>query len=221
MSKILLIEDRPDRQKSLLDDFSIDISKYEESFLTNIKKEVGNNYINIKEKILSDNLDEFKSYSVVICHRSAFEDETVKAIEKLKNFCMINKIKLVLFSGGISACFYDNSRSSEILLINSRLLYSKNLELFLKNISLHDEINLLILSFGDNWKKNLLLNCLENINYFTSKKKYKNFDLFNEDVNVLSINSLLPLNVSDFNENPEVFIENLKKNIITRILFDD
>lgn len=160
MKKILLIEDRPKRQELFMADSNegFEIEKYSD-ILDNM---VGVGYDSIYHKLLdaSYNIE----HSVIICHRSAFGDHNSKILDKLKEYCKKNSKKLVFFSGGIANTFYS-STPADFLLLNSKLFYSKNLELFLEDCKVN-EPNILILGYGINWELNILLNTLEKINYF-------------------------------------------------------
>ena len=116
-------------------------------------------YYEIASK-LKDGRFEFEKYSMIISHKSAFEDKNTSIIEKLKNGCKQAKIPLVLFSGGIDENYYNKS-DYELILMNSKVLYSKNLALFLDA----SNENILMLLYGKRWKLNIALNILEQINY--------------------------------------------------------
>ncbi len=154
MNKVLLIEDRIERQIKFTKDTGIDLTKYSD-FLDN------------KISLDKTNLD---NYSTIITHRSAFGDEDENILDYLKKHCDETQTQLVFFSGGITNTFYSNTKY-EFLLLNSKSFYSRNIELFLNDIRQENEPNLLLLGYGKQWKFNILLNTLENVNLFISNSK--------------------------------------------------
>ena len=158
MKKILLVEDRPQRQQNFLEKQSIDLTKFTDR-LVNCSEEVHQYLI---EKIKTESID-WNQYSTIIIHRSGFSQEI---LDKLKEFCQTNSLKLVFFSGGISSTFYM-VQPYEFLQLNSKELYTKNLKLFLET----NENNLLQLAYGEEWEVNILLNKLEKINKFIENDK--------------------------------------------------
>lgn len=219
MKKVLLIDDRPDRYLGLLKDASIVLDDYLKDILNVVlKDEETDSYNNYKEMILRKEMTFLDNYATVIIHRSAFEEENIQVIENLKSSCKEKNIKTVLFSGGISASFYTNSQQ-EILLLNSRMLYSKKLEIFLEACKA-DNNNILLLAYGNRWKDNILLNCLERINYYQSFGNSFDFDEFVDETGVNTIIDIIPYTEpkeKDFND----FVEKLRKNIINKVVLNE
>ncbi len=151
MKKILLIEDRVERQLKFANDTGIKLQKY-------------NDFLDRKTKLEKSCLDE---YSTIITHRSAFGDADENILDYLKKYCEETGTNLVFFSGGISSIYYSNAKYS-FLLLNSKSFYSKNLQLFLEDAKQNGDSNILLLGYGKHWKINILLNTLENINLFIS-----------------------------------------------------
>lgn len=152
MHKILLVEDRIERQ----DLFS---------------KETGFNfdrYSNILDNTVSLDDLELNHYSTIICHRSAFWDSDSNVLDTLKDHCKKTQSQLVFFSGGISSTFYTHS-DYEFLLLNSKSFYSYNLQIYLDDVIEKNSSNLRLLAYGKNWKINLLLNTLTKVNLFISE----------------------------------------------------
>ena len=158
MKKILLVEDRPQRQQNFLEKQSIDLTQMHDR-LVNCAEEVHQYLI---EDIKNEDID-WNQYSTIIIHRSGFEQEI---LDKLKEFSQLNSLKLVFFSGAISSTFYM-AQPYEFLQLNSKELYTKNLKLFLET----NENNLLQLAYGEEWEVNILLNKLEKINKFIENDK--------------------------------------------------
>ncbi len=159
MKKILLIEDRSERQKLFMDDTKIDLALYVD-ILDNI---TDNKYKILLEQLKNDTFN-FNEYETVISHKSAFHDDNRLILNKIKNDCKAGKKQLVLFSGGITANYYDNTEC-EFMELNSKVFYSNHLKLFLEDAR-KNKPNLLILSYGNKWKLDILLNIIEKINYF-------------------------------------------------------
>lgn len=156
---ILLIEDRPERQKHFMLETGIDLNTY--SDILDNKIEAG--YHKLLADLENDTFD-LSKYSVIVSHKSAFADHNVEILGKLANYCQTSKKPLVLFSGGIDANYYEKSEY-ETIEMNSKIFYSDHLKLFLENTR-QNERNLLVLIYGNKWKLNTLLNVLEKINLF-------------------------------------------------------
>lgn len=205
--KILLIEDRADRQRKFA---KIDFSKY-----PMVDNKIGDAYKAI-EKAFNEERFELNDYDVIISHRSAFGENNSKVLSKLKEFCKENKKQLILFSGGISVSFYTTT-PFEFLSINSKELYGDNLELFLEDAKKNNDTNLLLLAYGKNWELNILLNTLEKINMFLVKyEKSITYNRFKVDTKYKTIEKLI-----DFEEYNSGFtkedIEDIKVKIFQKV----
>jgi len=205
--KILLIEDRADRQRKFT---KIDFSKY-----PMVDNKIGDDYKAI-EKAFNEERFELNDYDVIISHRSAFGENNSKVLSKLKEFCKENKKQLILFSGGISVSFYTTT-PFEFLSINSKELYGDNLELFLEDAKKNNDTNLLLLAYGKNWELNILLNTLEKINMFLVKyEKSITYNRFKVDTKYKTIEKLI-----DFEEYNSSFtkedIEDIKVKIFQKV----
>jgi len=205
--KILLIEDRADRQRKFT---KIDFSKY-----PMVDNKIGDAYKEI-EKAFNEERFELHDYDVIISHRSAFGENNSKVLSKLKEFCKESKKQLILFSGGISVPFYTTT-PFESLSINSKELYGDNLELFLEEAKVNNHSNLLLLAYGKNWELNILLNTLEKINMFLVKnEKSITYNRFKFDTKYKTIEKLI-----DFEEYNSGFtkedIEDIKVKIFQKV----
>ncbi len=156
---ILLIENRTERQQLFMEDREIDLDSYSD-ILDNM---TGKRFNPLWKELKNDTFD-LDRYSVIISHKTAFEDDNIEILSKLENYCKSNDKPLILFSGGIDANYYNKSEY-ETIEINSKVFYSNHLKLFLENIR-EGKRNLLILIYGDRWKLNILMNILEKINLF-------------------------------------------------------
>ena len=126
MKKILLIEDRKERQQLFINETDIDLNKYKDI----LDNAIDEKYDEIFYKLKANTFD-FENYSTIISHKSAFDKDNSAMIEKLKDYCKTRKKTLVFFSGGIDENYYNRSEY-ELILINSKTFYSQNIKLFLE-----------------------------------------------------------------------------------------
>lgn len=157
MKKIALIEDRYPRQRSFLEQNLINLDNYKEV----LENFIGEKASNILENISNDSFD-LNKFDIIVCHKSV-ENNTV-ILGNLKDYCKRYEKTLILFSGGISVNYYDNSEF-EFLELNSKTFYSHNLLLFLESIQTNNE-DIMMLCYGEQWKQNIVANVLEKTNLF-------------------------------------------------------
>ena len=196
MKKILLIEDRVERQNKFTNETGIALDKYE-------------TFLDRRESLDKDSLEE---YSTIITHRSAFGESDENILDYLKKYCEEHQTKLVFFSGGISSTFYSKSKY-EFLLLNSKSFYSKNLELFLDDFQKNQEPNILLLGYGKDWKINILLNTLEKINLFISNNETKErvkFNKFKTETKIENIADMIKFEYPQIGKGNGVFLDDLK-----------
>ncbi len=178
ISKILLIEDRTERQEKFTQDTGIDLKEYADA-------DIIDNHVSLDKTQL-------EKYSTIITHRSAFGGQEDNVLDFLKHHCAETNTKLVFFSGGISSTYYSKTKY-EFLLLNSKSFYSQNLKLFLDDAKdTENEVNILLLGYGKNWKINLLLNTLAKINLFISNNKSKPKVKFNNFKTITKIDNIKP-----------------------------
>lgn len=179
MQKILLIEDRSERQKLFMSETDIDLSKHRDILDNAIDEKYDEIFFKLK-----DGSFDFENYSIIISHKSAFDKDNSKIIEKLKSYCKAHKKPLVFFSGGIDENYYNKSEY-ELVLINSKTFYSQNIALFLEAFKNQNE-NILILPYGEKWKLNIALNVLEELNIFLQKNSEDaiDYDDFVQNVDI-------------------------------------
>ena len=166
MKKILLIEDKQERQQRFVHQVNIDLNNYQDI----LDNKIGRMYDEIYESLKKGKFT-FYDYSMVIAHKSAFNGDTQKVLYGIENKCKSRAIPLVLFSGGITANYYEEEKNFKKLELNSKDFYSQNLQLFLDNYRENGKIELLMLSYGKRWKLDIILNCMEKINYFIEDNK--------------------------------------------------
>ncbi|WP_121628763.1 hypothetical protein [Poseidonibacter antarcticus] len=184
MKKVLLIEDRPKRQKDFLESANIDLETYSDV----LDNKIDSDFTNFMLKIKKDDFD-LNIYEVVIAHQSIFINEDRVILGKLQSYCKKNKKSLVLFSGGNETSY--SREDYELLHLSSEDFYSKNLILFLEDLR-QDSINIRILSFGKQWKLNIILNILENVNIFIDNNADEDID-YDDFANKTKINLILGL----------------------------
>ncbi|NBK99278.1 MAG: response regulator [Erysipelotrichia bacterium] len=174
MKKIALIEDRDTRQERFSQEENFDFETYR-SILDNF---VFEEFEELALQILNDSFN-LLQYDVIICHKSVQivdkNDSNLVITSRLKDYCKKHQKTLILFSGGISANYYDNSEY-DYLELNSKTFYSQNLKLFLDEVQKENE-NILMLCYGEHWQENIVANILEKTNLFI-------FDLQNNAVDV-------------------------------------
>jgi len=152
MKKILLIEDRSDRQKQFENKTKIELELYDDILDNMINKKYNDTFIKLK-----NNDFDFKEYDVIISHKSAFEDKNVTILKNIETHCRDNKKIFILFSGGVDSNYYLEEDGYIYMELSSQKLYSQNIELFLEDFR-DGNINPLILSYDIKWKVNILLN---------------------------------------------------------------
>lgn len=168
---ILLIEDREERQKNLLEDAQIDLDAYSD-ILHNAVKDKYEQFV----KEIKKNSFSLDAYDVIMCHKSAFDDENIAILQKIEDHCSDTEKPLVLFSGGLDANHYENDGFKKLEL-NSKLFYSENLALFLDDYR-ESKHNILTLSYGKYWQLNILLKIFEKTNLEIEKGEALPFDKF-------------------------------------------
>ena len=208
MRKILLIEDRRERQQLFINETDIDLNKLYEV----VDNAIDEKYDEIFYK-LKDNTFDFENYSTIISHKSAFDKDNSAMIEKLKDYCKTRKKTLVFFSGGIDENYYNRSEY-ELILINSKTFYSQNIKLFLEAYKNGVE-DILMLLYGKRWKLNIALNILEKLSFFLQKNSedYADYDDFIKRVDIHLLSKIgfdYKLTKNEFEEVSKDEIEELK-----------
>lgn len=181
--KIILIENRPDRQLGYLPNGQNDVDELN-SMSEFLDCESIENYL---DKINNDDLVFLKEYELIIIHRSVLgELSNGSAVNRVITFCKDSKKDLILFSGGISNSMYTEE-GGNIFLINSKEFYSNNLISFLKDYHKGKINKLLELKYGPNWKLTYLLQLREYLvlreNLESNKEKedyYKSIEILKE-----------------------------------------
>ena len=187
MKKILLIEDRFQRQALFMRETKIDLEQY-----SHILDNVSNgDEVNLFELTIKGEFD-YAKYDYVLCHKSIFNGDNSQFISLLKKHTQENNISLILFSGGVSVNYYS-SNPHEVLELNSKTFYSQNLKLFLDAIEKGNE-NILMLCYGQNWKLSILSNSLEKINLFIAENLNEDNIVYNNFINEIEIAKIEKIN---------------------------
>jgi hypothetical protein len=149
MNEIILIEDRPGRQRQFLTEKQFGML-CEKSYLNMPQEEICRTLI---DEINSNNTSSLLKYSLVMIHRSSLDRNGLKAIDDL---CNVQKIDLILFSGGLSQLIYAREKYQSLSL-NSKEFYNNHLISFLDKYSQERTTSLLELVYQSNWKLELLM----------------------------------------------------------------
>ena len=156
--KIILIENRPTRQKIYLPN-----QEKDQEVLMGMKSL--SHYIhdtnNINELLKSKNFNFLLEYYFIMIHRSYLNEISGGAlVNELIRFCEKNQKDLIYFSGGIPSYSYSKQEDFNFLLINSKDFYL-NLISFLKDYEKGLIENLLEVKYGKSWKLSYLLRLRE------------------------------------------------------------
>lgn len=150
MSKILILEDRPSRQRLFLPNREKDIetllsiSGLSIPLAVDCKKIIDE--INNERYLFKDTL------KLLIIHKSSINSKGLMYVYKA---CKDQCIKIIFFSGGIAQLNYHNE-NLEFLNINSSDLYSARLIPFIRNF-LQDKVDNLLELVYENWELTYLL----------------------------------------------------------------
>ncbi|WP_457746329.1 hypothetical protein [Sulfurimonas sp.] len=163
MKRVLLIEDRYQRQEKFQEILGIDLENYEDVLDNAIYERYDEVY-----ELLKNQIFDFSSYDVVVVHKSAFSDDNSKVTAYIERKCKEKSIILIYFSGGIDANFYQNEGDFELFEVNSKTLYSTNLTLFLEACR-KDIVKPGMILYGEHWNINVLCNILSELNVYIEK----------------------------------------------------
>jgi hypothetical protein len=159
MKKILLLEDRQERQLQFLPNHEEDLKELES--LPHLEMIKGQAFTKFIEELAAEaDLSKLLNYDLLIFHRSAIAKKGL--VSKINEYVQKNKKSLIYFSGGITQNVYSQL-DYPFLLINSKDLYSNRLILFLRKFST-ENIKLLWILYGDNWQLTYLLKYRELLN---------------------------------------------------------
>lgn len=167
MKKILLIEDVITCQNSFMNERTFTLEEYADI----LENSIGEKYQKIAV-VLKNNSFDFDKYSIIMAHKSAFENDVGVIVDRLKAYCKKENKALVFFSGGTQN-YYDNTYN-DYLELETKYFYSDNLKLFLDAYK-ENNANILMLSYGEKWIVNSVLNILEKVNLFLDRYDDEDF----------------------------------------------
>ena len=155
--KILLIEDRPERQKLNL------LMRQTESSVLDKMWFLKNDDANLNLDLVNDNDFSFMAeYDLILAHKSALEAlSNGSKSRSLISFCKDAEKDLIMFSGGITTSFYATERKFRYLLVNDSDFYSYHFITFLKNYSVGNVESLIEIQEGPTWRLSYLMRCRE------------------------------------------------------------
>jgi len=158
---IAIIEDRISRLEQYTD---LELKKCKSvSIIT------GNEFDDLISSLKNNDTKSLDQYNCLISHRSAMSNEVR---DVLKKYCKKYIRPLIFFSGGITSSVLKDIEFP-FLHINSKDFYSENLKMFIKNCEDNNNVNLLVLQFGQKWKLSLLLNLRNKIAVALNKEVLK------------------------------------------------
>jgi len=158
---IAIIEDRISRLEQYTD---LELKKCKSvSIIT------GNEFDDLISSLKNNDTKSLDQYNCLISHRSAMSNEVR---DVLKKYCKKYIRPLIFFSGGITSSVLKDIEFP-FLHINSKDFYSENLKMSIKNCEDNNNVNLLVLQFGQKWKLSLLLNLRNKIAVALNKEVLK------------------------------------------------
>ena len=208
MKKVILIEDRFNRQRDFIKNLDFDLNT--NSTLKNICG--GEDFVYYKNMIDNSNFTVFNQFDVIIAHRSALSNlERLKLTEYVKSKSKI----LVFFSGGISSISLQNLNSGYLLTINSKDLYSIALIEYLNN----GGNNILELAFGKKWQINLEVMLLDKLNLYLNDYAPKPIQIILSDLKITDwVNDIYFRNLNGANTViSKQQLEEVKESVLTSL----
>ena len=153
--KVILIENRPTRQKIYLPNQEKDQEKLlKMHFLTHYSNDIKND-LNKKD------FNFLLGFDLIMIHRSFLNElSNGSAVNAIVKLCEQHQKDLIYFSGGISASSFIQQDEFNFLLINSKDFYANLLD-FLDGYYNGEIENLLELKYGKTWKLTYLLRLRE------------------------------------------------------------
>ncbi|MEE9439624.1 MAG: hypothetical protein V3V14_11530 [Saprospiraceae bacterium] len=170
MNKILLLEDRPDRMRQMLNNGDIMPDNVD---IISDMEEIGS-FLEEMEIRITD-------YEIIIVHRSALTQHADNGFyNTLVAECREIDKPLVVFTGGIGQSIYSND--GPILLMNSKNFYSANLIPFVNLANDGKRPSLLYLVSGEIWELSELM--LDRHNSTYNEQPSSNFEKISSKINL-------------------------------------
>jgi hypothetical protein len=204
MKKVILFENRPERQKIYLPNGENDVDKLRAfEFLTFYDDKFHGKLIS------NSDFDFLEEFDLLIFHRSYLvEFKNGSKLNPIFNFCKQNSKDLILFTGGVNGSSYLNEGDFQGLTISAKEFYTSLIK-FLETYSKNDaNTNLLELKYGEKWEKVFMLQLRELLTMLhqDEDKDLKVLDRFDYLVHLLDLSEI----ASDKNKLWEVLNHKIK-----------
>ncbi|CAH0280947.1 hypothetical protein SRABI27_03772 [Pedobacter sp. Bi27] len=147
MRKILIVDDRIQRQMEFLPGQAEDVKKIDA--MPQVRNAVGDQYTKFIDDIENNNLIEILGYDLWVFHRSLLV--TRKLLNKVQGLAKEHGKALILFSGGVTFSTYSQGEFP-LLILNSQGFYSDRLIGFLKKFSEDADTKIIEVIYGENWQ---------------------------------------------------------------------
>ncbi|MCG3651390.1 hypothetical protein L5F32_03790 [Aliarcobacter butzleri] len=213
MKKLLIIEDKTDRQRNFVSSEKLDI------FNKILKNAIDKDCATILEQFEKDNFNILEEYEYIAIHESIFKPYEEEIFEKVKKYIKDKDKKLILFSGGLFSVFLQKTQN--ILYLSDYTFYS-NLKIFLNNLDKKIE-DILMLAYGECYIINPLIEIKNSINRFLDENKTVNEFRFKSVQSKTNFNQIdKHINFSDYQEEGKITKDSLVKivNKIEQIIKD-
>lgn len=213
MKKLLIIEDKTDRQRNFVSSEKLNI------FNNILKNVIDDDCSKILEQFMEDNFNILEEYEYIAIHESIFKSYDEEIFEKVKKYIKDKDKKLILFSGGLFNVFLQKTQN--ILYLSDYSFYS-NLEIFLNNLNKKVE-DILMLAYGEYYIINPLIAIKNSINRFLNENKTVNEFRFKSVQSKTNFNQIdKHINFSDYQEEGKITKDSLVKivNKIDQIIKD-
>lgn len=200
MKKLLIIEDKTDRQRNFVSSEKLDI------FNNILKNAIDEDCTTILEQFKKDNFNILEEYEYIAIHESVFKSYEEEIFEKVKKYIKDKDKKLILFSGGLFNVFLQKPQN--ILYLSDYIFYS-NLEIFLNNLDKKIE-DILMLAYGEHYIITTLLEIKKSINRFLDENETVNKFRFKSVQSKTNFNQIDNyINFYDYEEEEHITKESL------------
>lgn len=151
MYKVLIVDDRPERKKTLLDEDSLmSLKEYERKGVVVLAASLGDNTSFISKNDIKELLEPYK---IIAIHRSWLSQNNLMNI--FEELIKESDKFFIIFSGGTTTNGFSNNFRS--LSINAGKFYTSKLMYFIGNCENDIEPSLLRFLYGNSWRLPLLL----------------------------------------------------------------
>lgn len=154
-NKIVLIEDRTERQRRLLSPFGLTVN----DLLQKEGLDAGEFRIYL-DSLENEKMEIFDEYDLIMGHKTALGSNSSRLIE----YCEKERKDLILFSGGVSSSTFlsmnkkqSDDKECAYLQVSDVQFYSKHLIPFIEKYLKGDFESLIEIKEGENWRKGYLM----------------------------------------------------------------